>query len=283
LIASTLFLNCALSAQAQAVKTEDALLTSLADLELQIRAGNALRAAKSVTPIHRFLVSKAGPTECRPGKTDHLVLSQPKAAETLLRNLRDSVAQKDYPASCRTTMLLGIALNRDFSQMSPAARLAQYERNWTESGSRPDLPSLDDLAWANYETGQLKKAQDYADSVLAMTAKLTKEMQPDYFQHSAWTVLGLTRLQAGSTSEARQFLQQSIEIQPGMMLLGSRPALRLADALWKKGEHQAVLQYLEQASKMDWVNAKPAIQNWLEQARKGEAPSFFGVTGPIGK
>jgi tetratricopeptide (TPR) repeat protein len=233
--------------------------------------------------MHRYLVSKAGPTECRPGKTDHHVLSQPKAAETLLQTLRDSVAQKDYPASCRTTMLLGIALNRDFSQMTPAARLAQYERNWAESGSQPDLPSLDDLAWANYETGQLKKAQDYADSVLAMTAKLTKEMQPDYFQHSAWTVIGLTRLQAGSTSEARQFLQQSIEIQPGMMLLGSRPALRLADALWKKGEHQAVLQYLERASRMEWVNAKPAIQKWLEQARQGDDPSFFGVTGAIGK
>ena len=131
--------------------------------------------------------------------------------------------------------------------------------------------------------GQYRRSQDLAELLLTNSANLSAMQQPDYFQHSSRTLLGLVRLQAGATAEAVVQLNESLRIKPGMMLLAGRPAVRLADALWKNGERKAVVRYLELAAALEWTSAKSMVEKWLREALAGDAPSFFGASGPVGK
>ncbi len=265
-----------------------ALVAAAADTASQVQtirtlivSGGSIEAGKRVTELHRALVSKVSPARCRQVPGEKMA---PNTVEPLLDSLEAAVSKKNDVEACQYAALLGAALQESNAKLAPAAKLAQIEKEWLRAGGPQDLESLDQLAWAYYDAGNFSAAREFAGSVLQKSGRLgATTMQLGYFEHSARTVLGLVRLESGSTRDAVVFLNQSLDVQMDVRLLADRPAVRLADALWKKGEQEAVVRYLTRASRIAWTSATPSVQKWLAEAQSGKAPSFFGPSGPAGK
>lgn len=245
-------------------------------------------AAQSLTRLHRELYKKAGVVNCRPAMAAVQQLREPGATATLLRTLEESIAASDHSKACQSAFLLGMGLQAELSKLTHAERLAQQESAYStrDTSGRPDLVGLEQLMWANYEAGQIAKAESLARELEGHASTIGPEFLPDAFRNSARTLMGLIRLNPASQSmpEALEYLRKSAEVQPTMVLLHRGPAVRLADALWQAGERDAVVAYLAQLKDFDWKPDATLVARWYEDAKAGKRPDFYrGASVPIGR
>lgn len=251
----------------------------LNQIKTRIAAESFVEANQALIRLHRQLYATAGIENCRPPVAAVQQLKQPKATESLLQSLESALGASDYAAACKDAMLLGVSLQGDLSRLTPAQRLAQQEQAFptADAKGRPNLAGMEQLMWANYEAGQIAKAESLARDLDSQATAIGPEFMPDVFQNSARTLLGLIRLNPSSPSmpEAVDYLRRSANVQPTMMLLYRGPAVRLADALWKAGEQAAVVEYLEKMKDHAWKPDAQLVARWYEDAKAGKRPDFF--------
>jgi hypothetical protein len=250
-------------------------LAELSRLRGQVESNQLVNAIRILPSIHRFLYGKAGLGNCRPDPRLAKTLAKPSITTELIASVQKAIEQSNYELGCKDAMILGISLQKQLYNLPPESRLIQYENALPGSGQ--DLASVDQLMWANLDAGKLTRAEDLARDIESRTRSLDRRLQPDYFQHSARTVLGLVRLRSLSPSigDAAQYLESSAEVEPSEMLLGSLPAVRLADALWQAGRRDAVVTYLAKIRQFAWRSNKAQVDQWYEAATQGQRPEFF--------
>lgn len=247
-----------------------------------------VEANQALIRLHMQLYKKAGVENCRPPVEMVQQLKLPNAVNTLVDALESSLAAADYPQACKEAMVLGVGLQQELAVMTPAQRLSQQEQAFPNACAkgRPNLVALEQLAWSNFEAGQIAKAESLANDLDRQSSALGPEFMPGLFQNSARTLLGLIRLNPSSKSipEAVEYLRRSAGVQPTLMLLHRGPAIRLADALWKAGQQAAVVDYLEKLKDYDWKPDAQLVARWYEDAKAGKRPDFFrGAAQPVSR
>jgi hypothetical protein len=92
--------------------------------------------------------------------------------------------------------------------------------------------------------------------------------------HYGHTVLGLLALQDDKQAQAVAELHES-GTTPGSPQLDSfGPTMHLARDLLRRGEHQAVLQYLQQCRRF-WRMGTRWLDIWEKKVTRGAMPTFF--------
>src|SRR5919112_1053113 len=92
--------------------------------------------------------------------------------------------------------------------------------------ARPSIHAADALAWTLYETGDYKKAQKYSSEALKLGTR-----DPLKLFHA-----GMIAKALGEKEQAREYLQQAVDLNPHFSLLYSDEAADSLKALNAKGE-----------------------------------------------
>ena len=164
----------------------------------------------------------------------------------------------------------GAALQARFPR-TPEQILADTEQNLGGLSGQERAFALPDLAKAAVNAGALDKAVGYANEALQHAAQSDPRQRDWNYGNEIYTgnmVLGLVALRQDDVGKARQYLLESAKT-PGSPVLGSfGPDLRLASELLKKGEKDAVLEFLE-ACRSFWKIGGPRLDALIAKVRAG--------------
>ena len=164
----------------------------------------------------------------------------------------------------------GAALQARFPR-TPEQILADTEQNLGGLSGQERAFALPDLAKAAVDAGALDKAVGYANEALQHAAQSDPRQRDWNYGNEIYTgnmVLGLVALRQDDVGKARQYLLESAKT-PGSPVLGSfGPDLRLASELLKKGEKDAVLEFLE-ACRSFWKIGGPRLDALIAKVRAG--------------
>jgi hypothetical protein len=164
----------------------------------------------------------------------------------------------------------GAALQARFPR-TPEQILADTEQNLGGLSGQERAYALPDLAKAAVDAGALDKAVGYANQALQHAAQSDPRQRDWNYGNEIYTgnmVLGLVALRQDDVGKARQYLLESAKT-PGSPVLGSfGPDLRLASELLKKGEKDAVLEFLE-ACRSFWKIGGPQLDALIAKVRAG--------------
>ena len=164
----------------------------------------------------------------------------------------------------------GAALQARFPR-TPEQILADTEQNLGGLSGQERAYALPDLAKAAVDAGALDKAVGYANEALQHAAQSDPRQRDWNYGNEIYTgnmVLGLVALRQDDVGKARQYLLESAKT-PGSPVLGSfGPDLRLASELLKKGEKDAVLEFLE-ACRSFWKIGGPRLDALIAKVRAG--------------
>jgi len=154
---------------------------------------------------------------------------------------------------------------------TPEQVLADTEQSLGGANGQDRGYALPDLAKAAVDAGALDKALSYANEMLQGAAQTDPRHRDWNYGNEIYTgnmVLGLVALRQDNIVKARQFLLESAKT-PGSPTLGSfGPDLRLAGELLRKGEKDAVLEFLE-ACKSFWKIGGPRLDALIAKVRAG--------------
>jgi hypothetical protein len=126
--------------------------------------------------------------------------------------------------------------------------------------------------WLN----QLDKAEQYASEALKL---IRPQWADDPFDdsgdaiHDVNMIAGLIALRRDDLGGAKQFLLASAETSGSRALRMLGPNLTLAHELLKRGEREAVVQYLQRC-RVFWRLGIRALDEWIDQIRDGAMPDF---------
>ncbi|MFL6304099.1 MAG: hypothetical protein ACJ72H_11200 [Candidatus Sulfotelmatobacter sp.] len=133
------------------------------------------------------------------------------------------------------------------------------------------LPKMAKLAlWM----GDIHVAEQYAsESLLWATQGSGSDRDDEDAIHDGNMVLGLIALRRGDKERARQHLLASAQTEGSLEMRMGGPNLTLADALFKAGDRETVIEYLEGCG-MFWRRGRSKLKEWIERIRRGEDPEF---------
>jgi TonB family protein len=160
---------------------------------------------------------------------------------------------------------------------TPEQVLADAEQDVGGASAQNRSYALPELAKTAVDAGALEKATSYANEILQRAAD-TQAPQRDWnYGNEIYTgnmVLGLVALRQDNIAKARQYLLESAKT-PGSPTLGSfGPDLQLAGELLKKGEKDAVLEFLE-ACRSFWKSGGPRLDALMAKVRAGGALQLY--------
>jgi tetratricopeptide (TPR) repeat protein len=87
------------------------------------------------------------------------------------------------------------------------------------------------------------------------------------------TLLGRVALVGDDIAGSKQYLLASSGSAAARGVSVSGPTMVLAKELLEKGEHDAVIQYLENCVIL-WPRGEPTLQNWIAEIKRGKTPNF---------
>lgn len=117
------------------------------------------------------------------------------------------------------------------------------------------------------------KASQYAQELLAITAKHTQDPKYDNAVHTGNTVLGRLSLQQDNRVQAKAYLLKSAQVSGGGTLSSFGPNMSLAKELLEHGEKEAVIQYLKLCKKF-WSYPRNPLDQWIQDIQQGRQPNF---------
>ena len=118
-----------------------------------------------------------------------------------------------------------------------------------------------------YKQGYLQDASRYALDVIQRSAYCE---QGEASTHDVNIVLGAIALKSGKTQKAKEYLLQSAQSFP---VRSSSPYQYLLEGLWRAGETDAVLTYIEALIKKEDDPERTA--NWKSSVQSGKVPALF--------
>lgn len=141
---------------------------------------------------------------------------------------------------------------------------------------------LGDEVQAAYEHVNDEELRERASEWLDLAAVYRCNWNYGNAIHDANRYLGLASLRAGRVDEAANFLVLASKSLGSPQLDTFGPELDLADALLKRGQTQAVTEYLGGIHKF-WEMDDGRVERWTAAINKGETPSlerFSGTPSP---
>lgn len=137
-------------------------------------------------------------------------------------------------------------------------------------------PRLNFFARAAYGAGELGRAREYADQLLAGAPGREDEWHYGNALHHGHTVLGLVALAEGDRHEAVRRLLLSADTPGSPQLNSFGPSFKLAGDLLALGEHDAVLEYLARCGEF-WASSRGRLESYVAAASAGKTPEFRDI------
>jgi len=203
------------------------------------------------------------------------LLNESKTAERLL-NQASQLEPKEAEWPKRLAHLYELRMNSASGKLRQewaGKALAMGERAYQltpDNYSRSLL--LDDLAKTAFEAGQFDKAERYARQTLDMATNRADWNYGNAIHHGT-LVLGRIALAKGDVGQAKKYLVEAGKTPGSPQLNSFGPNMLLASELLKRGEKQAVLDYLD-AVGMFWEMGKNKLKEWSEAVKNNAVPSF---------
>jgi hypothetical protein len=123
------------------------------------------------------------------------------------------------------------------------------------------------------EGGRGGEAQRRAEHFLLLSSKYLSDWNYGNVIHDANSVLGLLALRAGDLQNAKLYLLEAGSTPGSPQLDSFGPNMVLAAQLLKRGERDAVLQYLE-LCKLFWEGKEETLASWQLQIKSGAVPEL---------
>jgi tetratricopeptide (TPR) repeat protein len=122
-----------------------------------------------------------------------------------------------------------------------------------------------EMAQAAFKVGDLAGAEELAKIHLKSNDRTAPQR--------ANTLLGRVALRSGDLNGAKQYLLASSGPQAEKDVSLSGPTMILAKELLEQGEHDAVLQYLDNCLLL-WPHGENVLQIWIGDIKRGKTPNF---------
>jgi hypothetical protein len=133
--------------------------------------------------------------------------------------------------------------------------------------------ALNKAAKQSLTAGNMEDARKYADELLALAPKFSRDWNYGNAIHDGNLILGRIALSEGRTNEAKQFLLQAGASRGSPQMNTFGPNMSLAKDLLEKGERDTVLQYFELCRKF-WKMGQQNLDAWSQEVRDGKVPNF---------
>jgi tetratricopeptide (TPR) repeat protein len=133
--------------------------------------------------------------------------------------------------------------------------------------------ALPSAAIAAYVVGRFDDAQHFADEALQIAQRYEDDWNHGNAVNAAHTVRGLLALDRGDIPQAVAELKYSGTTNGSPQLDSFGPSMRLAKALLRHGEREAVLCYFEQCRRF-WKGGTSVLDIWSAKVENGGIPNF---------
>ena len=148
--------------------------------------------------------------------------------------------------------------------------LAHYERAYALSDEESRDAISIELATTALTAGQIGKAREHAESMLAVDRQGWNEGNRIHYGN---LTLGRIALLAGDVEEAKSRLIAAGETPGSPQLNSFGPDMTLAKELLERGESEVVLRYLSLCSEF-WELGQEELQAWIARVEEGGTPDF---------
>jgi tetratricopeptide (TPR) repeat protein len=122
-----------------------------------------------------------------------------------------------------------------------------------------------DMAEAAFKVGDFPGAAQFAKIYLRGKDRTALQR--------ANTILGRVALRTGDLNSAKRYLLDSSGPESGKEVSLAGPTMVLAKELLEQGEHDIVLQYLENCLQL-WPRGEDVLQIWIADIQHGKTPNF---------
>jgi len=170
-------------------------------------------------------------------------------------------------------MVLGV--NPEISTaFDPKRRLAKADAELAaSSGEYSRWLALGDAAMMNVEAGSPDKARSYAEELLRLAPKYSKDWNFGNALHKGNLTLGRLALRAGDMESAKRYLLEAGRTPGSPQLNSFGPNMTLAKELLEKSERTAVLEYFGLCGKF-WKMGGDKLREWGALVKDGLVPDF---------
>jgi hypothetical protein len=192
----------------------------------------------------------------------------------VLDQLRSAIRNEDWSEAWRLSWTLSTSINqrrRATGQVSPELELAHVEL-MAGKDATTRTPLLARLARSAYAAHNYPKAETYAVEALEASKRGEFWWTGDAI-HDGNLVLGRLALQRGDNTAASEFLIAAGKTPGSSNLASMGPGMALARDLFKAGEKDAVIAYLEECRAF-WKANRGKLAEWLALVRAGLLPDF---------
>jgi hypothetical protein len=221
--------------------------------------------ARRFTLLFLFALAAILPAHTPPPDPDWASIQQKLDA------LQAAVAARDIEkASAAASDLSQFALKERLKAGPNAAdylRKAESRVASNPAGRPQSLPWMAKLA---FDAGDLAKAEQYAREALASSAH--PHASGDSI-HDGNMVLGLIAVKKGDIPAAKEYLLAAGKTPGTAITRRFGTNMKLADALARKGEFAAVIDYLESVRKIMTDN-REHVDDWIALLKGGRQPDF---------
>lgn len=201
-----------------------------------------------------------------------------KIAEELLKKAQTLEPKNPkWPERLGHLYSLGLSYKSAESKTEIAAQaLRQLERSLTATTSeREKFYKLADLAKMAFEADDVKKAENYANELLAQAVQYKNDWNYGNAIHHGNLVLGRIALKSGDLEKAKQYLIKAGKTSGSPQLNSFGPNMALAKELLEKNEREVVIQYFELCGNF-WKMGQDRLKNWTALVKEGQIPDFRG-------
>ena len=150
--------------------------------------------------------------------------------------------------------------------------LEELENAYNQSTGLERAALLEQLSKAALIAEKMEKAREYAELMLSQS---DSEWNRENHIHHGNITLGKLAVAAGDVETASQHLLKAADTSGSPSLDSFGPDMNLAKELLKKGEKDAVLEYLALCSKF-WESGKERLDQWTKSIEREEMPSDWG-------
>jgi tetratricopeptide (TPR) repeat protein len=133
--------------------------------------------------------------------------------------------------------------------------------------------AIEDLAIYLVDAGELDKAREYANALLDIAPKFSKNWNYGNAIHKGHVALGRIELRMNNLEAAKQHLLDAGSTPGSPQLDSFGPNMLLAKELLEKDEREVVLQYLEHCRTF-WKMGDSYLERWEKTIKNGSVPNF---------
>src|SRR5262249_20942154 len=133
--------------------------------------------------------------------------------------------------------------------------------------------ALTDAAMMNVEAGSPEKAKSYAEELLRLAPKYSKDWNYGNALHKGNLALGRLSLRDGHTESAKKYLLEAGKTPGSPQLNSFGPNMTLAKELLEKGERAVVLEYFGECRNF-WEMGGERLSDWSALMKDGRTPDF---------